>query len=1309
MPVQRGNVEDPAAASRSAGRQGGRAEDGAQEPSAAAHGRQDRPGRHAQARALCGAIDTQERVVCDHVPLLSFDEGTLLEVLVRLGVADLANTACTCKAFAEMCRSECLWRQLSALRGIRILECDAPGASGWRQIYVALCKVEVVAWSPLALAELKRLCQLFTAVRVPPRHYLVCVELQLAAAEGSGRPVTLSHSSSAHGPESPALGPRPPSASDEPWISGTHAGSFRFGGERWTCRLSTTFDDYTDQPSAGSPSEAQQTPTMCVHVARVESDHKSEPPGWFHILSAQAQIILPGQDCIGPVTNGVIALGKVPAGLQMHVDIPEVRQSSADVACSTWEHEDEVSVCGTVDRRIAKLIARQRQQRQAHAGGGATGSHACFAAHSLQQPSLSAAEETQPATIKLVLMLGSLQCSRQFFREIYGSIIYCCEEQIKSALLGAPTLPHGGAQEHAPCAQASAVSGGRIREVAEDWWNTYRLGPSRAVHAFGNSRALYPAWASAWLRCPGTRAAARHDRTWRSCMLMHAGDVLWWRERLTLVCWAVVLFLQTAGCYRHLALEHFTATTKEGQASIETHITRLVSRLVDDERRNPNSYLSPVMVKEEMWQIFRAHLKGFCRLWVQAAPTRAMLQALDDEKLWAWFAGLSVARFLPLRHSCTYIGMHLVLALAAEAKEAYQAAMLGRNLLCVFRGVALEDDEDAVGDQRKEGTNVSARGARGRTASDWCKGGREAGHVPTGRKAVKAEDEDIAQTPLQTMSFGDLVRAAREWKPVRGHAEAGDAANIRDSRRGQDAESAAAAGGTALQQRKQAVHEPAHRRGGMWHQHARGESHREAALRRFWWLVQCWREQKHGILRCAPNGQDGDGAEMVALLLHVFECGGGRCLVICHADSVHDWQERLLSGAAKAHSLELSCGQGRPALSVCVCGTSWLPSGQTLPSSGFETAGGLGTSSDSRIGAEADRSGTDRGSADDSFCFGSHGADGGKLGSGAGHAHVVIMSYEAAHRGDADRLGVDLIIVDQRPPGVAETEAGARQKPAMDARSRSACTGCEMRASRGMDWSRVALLTAQHARCVPRIMMRPDVVADFDLLGFCDAILREPDSSLGCALGAQGDDAISTQALVGVIGEQLKLLHFVQPLLFSHAFLRTGDAETLMQHSPNDLMPALRAFAAVLVDSSFGIESHAPASAESEEDKGKYVAAAQAAILTGAGWSTQLCCACRTKRKEIMAQVQQAEERLGCLRKMTDLLMKSVPGIRQRDMQPVMPFKWCASPPLCICVCMLCLCLRLHAHCLRVGLESECCAQTRPGERLCGTRRCKLL
>jgi hypothetical protein len=177
----------------------------ARQRSVAADGRQAESGRPGLARALTGASDAHERAVCEHAPLLLFDEGTLLEVLVRLGVADLANTACTCKAFAVMCRSECLWRQLSALRGIRILECDAPG-SGWRQIYVALCKIEVVAWSPLSLAELKRICQLFTAIRVHPRHTLVCAELQLEEGKGPGVPYTLSHGFSAHGPDSSTFG-----------------------------------------------------------------------------------------------------------------------------------------------------------------------------------------------------------------------------------------------------------------------------------------------------------------------------------------------------------------------------------------------------------------------------------------------------------------------------------------------------------------------------------------------------------------------------------------------------------------------------------------------------------------------------------------------------------------------------------------------------------------------------------------------------------------------------------------------------------------------------------------------------------------------------------------------------------------------------------------------------------------------------------------------------------------------------------------------------------------------------------------------
>ena len=63
-------------------------------------------------------------------------------------------------------------------------------------------------------------------------------------------------------------------------------------------------------------------------------------PGWFHILSAQSQVLLPSGDSIGPITNGVVALGKVPAGLQMHVDIPEVLLNPSVLICSTWQHHD---------------------------------------------------------------------------------------------------------------------------------------------------------------------------------------------------------------------------------------------------------------------------------------------------------------------------------------------------------------------------------------------------------------------------------------------------------------------------------------------------------------------------------------------------------------------------------------------------------------------------------------------------------------------------------------------------------------------------------------------------------------------------------------------------------------------------------------------------------------------------------------------------------------------------------------------------------------------------------------------------------
>jgi len=691
---------------------------------------------------------------------------------------------------------------------------------------------------------------------------------------------------------------------------------------------------------------------------------------------------------------------------------------------------------------------------------------------------------------------------------------------------------------------------------------------------------------------------------------------------------------------------------------------------VDDERRNPNSYLSPVMVKGEMWHIFRAYLKGFCRLWVQVPSTYALLQALADEHLWAWFAGLGVAKFLPLRHSCTYIGMHLLLAVAAEAKEAYLAAVLGRNVLADYGGASPDDENVArhvVREQQKKGANMHASGARGVAAAGGRKVGREALRAPTDGKQGAAKMEDAVLTPLQTMSFGDLVRAAHQLKAAGGRGGFGQDSGDRYSRREQEREQETETG--AGEVRRQAPNEPVHHCVGVRHQHAS-----EAALERFRWLVHCWRERKHGILRCARRGRDENGAEVEALLLHVFECAGGRCLVICHADSVHDWRERLLAGAAKAHGL--SSGQRNSALAVHIMGheASVLSPRKTLASSGEASSWEPKSrrtfvSPASRMGA----GGAERNTSDNPCRIGSDSGNSEEIGAGMDSAHVVIMSYEVAQRGDADRLGLDLIIVDQRSP-TAGTGVGRRQTPVVEKSRGNACMGCKALASRGMDWSRVALLASQHARCVPRIMVRPDLVADFDLLSFCNAILREPDVGAESALGAQG--AVSTQALVQVIGMQLKLLNFVQPFWFPHALLRTGDEERLMQCSPNDLLPAIRAFSAVLASNSLCSSNRIPDSNESRDDLAKHAAGALATITGG---RSSLCVDCRGKRHEVMEQVQRAEERLDCLKKMTDVLMTSVPGLQQRDMLPVLRFKWCALFRLCR-VCSTRAAIHAHTH-----------------------------
>ncbi len=77
-------------------------------------------------------------------------------------------------------------------------------------------------------------------------------------------------------------------------------------------------------------------------------------------------------------------------------------------------------------------------------------------------------------------MLKSLQSSREFFREMYGSIIYCCDEH------------HLRRELHEDNKKGNETRRGgrdkiverRIRDSAARWWETYARDPRQAVHAF---------------------------------------------------------------------------------------------------------------------------------------------------------------------------------------------------------------------------------------------------------------------------------------------------------------------------------------------------------------------------------------------------------------------------------------------------------------------------------------------------------------------------------------------------------------------------------------------------------------------------------------------------------------------------------------------------------------------------------------------------------------------------------------------------------------------------------------------------------
>jgi hypothetical protein len=373
---------------------------------------------------------------------------------------------------------------------------------------------------------------------------------------------------------------------------------------------------------------------------------------------------------------------------------------------------------------------------------------------------------------------------------------------------------------------------------------------------------------------------------------------------------------------------------------VGAHVLQLVVRLKQDEQRNPNTYLSPIMVKDPLWQAFRANLKGFCQQWVRAAPTSALLQLASDEHLWAWFVGLHAADFFPLRHACTFVGIELLLAVAHDAQAASRDAAVACHRLAAADGTPRKT-------RRQEQTAAAAHEAGGAVA-----GGTAAGAGGVAGKALLA----------RCASFADLVSAAQEWQARRERARQAGPGVLVDKCEGVGLTARARRGVDGLgrwvcqealgadSRGKEAGHsdgyaefegaprtscqgaEPSEIAGGsMKHGH-------------FEWLLRSWRARRNVIFRCrrreqaarAGGVEEGAGgveegapdacAEVEALVAHVCESAASRCLIVCSAGAVLLWRSRVLAAAA----LDTDAATAEPLFTVHVVGA-------TLPQAGGQS------------------------------------------------------------------------------------------------------------------------------------------------------------------------------------------------------------------------------------------------------------------------------------------------------------------------------------------------------------------------------------
>ena len=431
-------------------------------------------------------------------------------------------------------------------------------------------------------------------------------------------------------------------------------------------------------------------------------------------------------------------------------------------------------------------------------------------------------------------------------------------------------------------------------------------------------------------------------------------------------------------------------------------------------------------------------------------------EALETEQLWVWLEGLGAIAFLPLRQSCAFIALQ-VLDLVALCTVPIGTDVHGGGR--AYRYVSSEWSAEPVcmcewqllealaGDAHK--TTETLLVAQHRVfQSRGCLWRGAAGDVPSTLADGAAVD---LPTPLAGLRHAAAAVSAADEAPC----EVMQAEQVCGE---QGLPPFAAPGGG---------------NGGETQERLGG-----ACLA---WLVRCWRERRHAILRLPPircgdmSGTSGRGeaAEVELLLRYVCNgqgggAAGGRCVVLCREEAVPRWRLRL---AALLPPVAVRClgegrgrgGEGASGERAADYSGGRLDQTGALPNVGRESeVRGAAGCRDSQVfivtfeTARRVRASAASASEELPECPWLSKKVAGQAGP-AGQGEEASGVEEVEHV--CLRSALDLIVVDERL-----SEAGALAR----GREGQAGEGC---VRTGEQWMRVPMLVSLQARSVPRLML----------------------------------------------------------------------------------------------------------------------------------------------------------------------------------------------------------------------------------------------